>query len=67
MSLEYRIQPVQVPVHGLKEKGLLCEPQGYELYKREGIRLVSMGIFSSEDAAKKAATKHAAPDSPRFV
>lgn len=67
MALEYRIQPVQVPVHGLKEKGLLCEPQGYELFKRDGIRLVSMGIYPSEDAAKKVAIRHADPDSARFV
>ena len=67
MALEYRIQPVQVPVHGLKDKGFLCEPQGYELFKRKGIRLVSMGIYPSEAAAIVVATKHAAPDSARFV
>ncbi len=67
MALEYRIQPIQVPVHGLKDDGLLSEPKGYELYRREGIRLVSMGIYPSEQAAKKAAISHAAPDSARFV
>ena len=67
MVREYRILPVQVPVHGLKEEGLLCEPQGYELFKRDGIKLVSVGIFESEEAAKKVATRHAAPDSARFV
>ena len=59
--------PVQVPVHGLKEEGLLCEPKGYELFKRDGIKLVSVGIFPSEDAAKKVAIRHAAPDTARFV
>jgi hypothetical protein len=67
MILEYRILPVQVPVHGLKDPGLLCEPQGYELYKRDGIKLVSMGIYPSEDAAKKVAVRHAKPDTARFV
>lgn len=67
MTLEYRIQPIQVPVHGLKEEGLLSEPKGYELYKRDGIKLVSMGIYHSEEAAKKAATNHAAPDRAIFV
>ena len=67
MVLEYRILPVQTPVHGLKEDGLLCEPRGYELFKRDGIRLVSMGIYPSEDAAKKVAVRHADPDSARFV
>jgi hypothetical protein len=67
MVREYRIAPVQAPVHGLKDDGLLCEPQGYELYKRDGIRLVSMGIYPSEDAAKKVAIKHADPDRARFV
>jgi len=67
MILEYRILPVQVPVHGLKEEGLLCEPKGYELFKRDGIKLVSVGIFVSEDAAKKVAIRHATPDTARFV
>ena len=67
MVLEYRILPVQTPVHGLKEDGFLSEPQGYELFKRDGIRLVSMGIYDSEDAAKKVAIRHAAPDKARFV
>ncbi len=67
MVLEYRILPVQVPVHGLKDEGLLTEPQGYELFKRDGIRLVSMGIFPSEDAAQKVAIRHAGPDKARFV
>jgi hypothetical protein len=67
MVLEYRILPVQVPVHGLKDEGLLTEPQGYELFKRDGIRLVSMGIFPSEDAAQKVARRHADPDKARFV
>ncbi len=53
MVREYRILLVQVPVHGLKEDGLLCEPKGYELFKRDGIKLVSVGIFPSEDAAKR--------------
>ena len=67
MILEYRILPVQVPVHGLKDEGLLTEPQGYELFKRNGIKLVSMGIFPSEDAAKKVGVRHAEPDTARFV
>ena len=67
MIREYRILPVQVPVHGLKDEGLLSEPQGYELFKRDGIRLQSMGIYDSEDAAKKVAVRHAAPDKVRFV
>ncbi len=67
MVKEYRILPVQAPVHGLKDDGLLTEPQGYELFRREGIRLVSMGIFDTGDAAKAAAAKHAEPDKPKFV
>ena len=67
MTLEYRILPVQVPVNGLKEDGLLGDPQGYELFKRDGIRLVSMGIFPSEDEAKKVAVRHADPDKAKFV
>jgi hypothetical protein len=67
MILEYRILPVQVPVHGLKDDGLLTEPQGYELFKRDGIRLVSMGIYNSEDDAKEVARRHAKPDQARFV
>ncbi len=67
MQLDYRILPVQVPVHGLKESGLLSDPKGYELFKRDGIRLVSMGIYPSEIAAKNAADKHADPDTARFV
>ncbi len=67
MVLDYRILPVQAPVHGLEDDGLLCEPQGYELFKRDGIRLVSMGIYDNEDAAKKVAIRHAAPDKARFV
>ena len=67
MQLDYRILPVQVPVHGLKESGLLCDPKGYELFKRDGIRLVSMGIYPSEIVAKNAAIKHADPDTARFV
>ena len=67
MVLEYRILPVQVPVHGLKEDGLLCDPKGYELFKRDGIKLVSVGIFPSEDAAKTVAVRHAKPDTARFV
>jgi len=65
--LEYRIQPVQTLAHGLKEDGLLSEPQGYELFRREGIRLISMGIHPDEKAAKKAAARHAHPDTARFV
>ena len=67
MELQYRILPVQVPVHGLKDSGLLSEPKGYELFKRDGIKLVSMGIYTSEILAKNAATAHAAPDKARFV
>ena len=67
MLLDYRILPVQVPVHGLKDEGLLTEPQGYELFKRDGIRLVSMGIFPSEEAAKVVARRHAGSDKARFV
>ena len=59
--------PVQVPVHGLKEEGLLSEPKGYELFKRDGIKLVSVGIFPSEEAAKKVARRHAGSDTARFV
>jgi hypothetical protein len=66
-TLDYRILPVQVPVHGLKESGLLTEPKGYELFRREGIKLVSMGIYPSEIAAKNAGTAHADPDRARFV
>lgn len=67
MQKEYRILPVQVPLHGLKDTELLSEPQGYELYRREGIRLVSMGIFDSEDRAKEVAIRHAGKDGARFV
>ena len=67
MIREYRIQPVQHPVHGLKDEGFLSEPLGYELYRREGIRLQSMGIYPTEDAAKKVAVRHAKPDKVRFV
>ena len=67
MQKEYRILPVQVPVHGLKEEGFLSEPQGYELLRRDGIRLVSMGIYQSEDAAKDAARRHAGEDTAKFV
>jgi hypothetical protein len=66
-TLDYRIQPVQIPVHGLKESGLLTEPKGYELFRRDGIKLVSMGIFPSEIAAKNSAVRHADPDRARFV
>jgi hypothetical protein len=65
--LEYRVLPVQVPVHGLKESGLLSEPKGYELFKRAGIKLVSMGIYKSEILAKNAGIAHAAPDKAKFV
>ena len=66
MILEYRILPVQVPVHGLKDDGFLTD-HGYELFKRDGIKLVSMGIYPSEDAAKKVAVRHADPEKARFV
>jgi hypothetical protein len=67
MTLEYRILPVQVPVHGLKDEGFLTEPKGYELFRRDGIKLVSMGIYSSEDDAKKVGVQHAKPDTAKFV
>ena len=67
MTLEYRILPVQVPVHGLKDEGFLTEPKGYELFRRDGIKLISMGIFRNEGLAKKAAVHHAEPDKARFV
>jgi hypothetical protein len=67
MQKEYRIQPVQVPVHGLKDEGFLSEPQGYELLRRDGIRLISMGIYPSEEAAKVVARRHAGKDTARFV
>lgn len=67
MQKEYRISPVQVPVHGLKDEGFLSEPHGYELFRREGIRLVSMGIYPSEADAKKAAQRHAGEDTAKFV
>lgn len=67
MLKNYRILPVQVPVHGLKDEGLLSEPHGYELFRQEDIRLVSMGIYPSEEAAKTVARDHAGEDTPRFV
>jgi hypothetical protein len=69
MQREYRIQPIQVPVHGLRQKALdiLDAPMGFELFRREGIRLVSMGIFNTEEAAKDRAKSHAGSDTVIFV
>jgi hypothetical protein len=67
---EYRIQPVRALVHGLKDPyapDILEAPEGIELYRREGIRLVSLGIYPDEDAAKAAAKKHAAGERIKFV
>ena len=66
MEKEYRILPAQSIAHGLLEDGLI-KNLGYELFKREGIRLVSMGIYPSEEEAKKIAKKHASPGTPKFV
>ena len=66
MRKEYRIQHVKVPVHGLKNEGFL-KPVGYELFRREKIKLISMGIYNSEEEAIAVANKHAHPNKPTFV
>lgn len=68
--MEYRILPVQVQPHGLKErdaKDVLGAPLGFELYRRSGIKLVSMGIYPTEDEAKSAAQRHAGDEEAIFV
>lgn len=65
--INYRVLPVQVPVHGLLEHGVLSEPKGFELLKQNGIRLVSLGMFPTEEAAKAVARKNALPDEANFV
>lgn len=67
MRKEYRILPVRYPLHGLKHDSLLSDIMGYELYRRENIKLVSMGVFNSEEDAKAVARKNAAPGEPVFV
>lgn len=65
--MEYRIEPVKVSGHGLKDDFVLSPPLGYELFYRDGIRLRSMGIYSSKEAAKQAAKSHAGDNSVAFV
>jgi len=68
--MEYRILPIQVQPHGLLErdaKDVLNAPLGFELFRRENIKLVSMGIFDSEDAAKTVAQEHAGEETAIFV
>ena len=67
MVKEYRILPVRYPLHGLKCTELLSPIKGYELFRRDKIKLVSMGLFDSEDDAKAAAKKHATPHDIKFV
>lgn len=65
--MEYRIEAVQIPGHGLKNEPVLSDPLGYELFKRDGIRLVSMGIYATEDAAKQAAVARSGEEPVKFV
>ncbi len=70
MQKEYRISPVQLPVHGLKDRDapdVLSDPQGFELFVRDDIKLKSLGIYDSEKAAKDAARRHAKDATAIFV
>jgi hypothetical protein len=68
--MEYRILPVQVQPHGLKERDasdVLNAPVGQELFRREGIKLISMGIYADEEEAKAVAAQHSGDEAPIFV
>jgi len=65
--MEYRILPVQVQGHGLKDEKFLSDPHGFELFRRDGIRLVSMGIFPSEEDAKKSARAYSGNEQAIFI
>ncbi len=68
--MEFRIDPVQVQPHGLKERDardVLNPPMGFELYRRDDIKLVSMGIYDSEAEAQEAARDFAGDEEAIFL